>query len=454
MTNFIKTLAPFAINHGRLNGVLPSLILAQGILESAWGTSDLATKANNLFGIKASNWTGETYTKRTAEQRPDGSVYYINADFRSYDTYEGCVIDLCHKYTHGTGWEDFNRYEDVLNQADYKRATQAVKDAGYATDVNYPSKLNKLIEQHNLTQYDREVCTMVKIALDAGHGVNTPGKRTPDGEREWTFNNCVVNSAIKHLRIYEGVEVLRLDDETGRIDVPLSARTRKANDWGAHALVSVHHNANTGDWGDWTGTETYTYSADVPESERLAEIVQGGLLSAYGLRNRGLKKANFHMLRESRMPAILTEGGYMDSSIDIKKLRDTDVLEKAGQSIAESVAEYFNLSTKQKAITADQGNEVLYWAELLEGGSDGQQSWAYGMLQKFFNCTGDRLLIDPNQVKYLKTLIEKDDRGVRLWAKQELERYVDTNQVIYLATLLKESDGQRAWAAAQMPKYL
>lgn len=57
---FIKKLAPFAVKHGRASGVLPLLIIAQGILESAAGTSDLAINANNLFGIKkGSGWSGE-----------------------------------------------------------------------------------------------------------------------------------------------------------------------------------------------------------------------------------------------------------------------------------------------------------------------------------------------------------------------------------------------------------
>lgn len=155
--NFIDILAPFAIRHGQASGVLPSLILAQGILESGSGTSDLAVHANNLFGIKAgSGWTGPVYTKRTAEQRSDGTTYYIDADFRKYPSYEGCVIDLCHKYVNGTGWEDHNRYAAVLNQTDYKKITGAVYAAGYATDVNYPAKLNKLIEQYDLTKFDKE----------------------------------------------------------------------------------------------------------------------------------------------------------------------------------------------------------------------------------------------------------------------------------------------------------
>src|SRR5574344_2078797 len=97
------------------------------------------------------------------------------------------------------------------------------------------------------------------IAVDAGHGLHTAGKRTPDGEREWSFNNKVVIALIDELHRL-GLRTIRLDDPSGQRDVPLGERTRKANNAKADVLVSVHHNAvlRSG-WGNHTGTETYSY---------------------------------------------------------------------------------------------------------------------------------------------------------------------------------------------------
>lgn len=190
---------------------------------------------------------------------------------------------------------------------------------------------------------------MVKIAIDAGHGINTPGKRTPADEREWSFNTKVANAAIKYLNEYQDVTVIRLDDSTGKTDVPLRDRTNKANREKADALVSCHHNANTGKWGNWTGTETYTHTKAFSESEVIAKIVHKHIVKAYGLSNRGLKKANFHMLRETNMPSILIEGGFMDSRIDIKKMRDTKVLDAAGKAVATGLAEHFKLKKKTQS---------------------------------------------------------------------------------------------------------
>src|SRR5690606_34194235 len=196
---------------------------------------------------------------------------------------------------------------------------------------------------------------MVKIAIDAGHGGSgsTPGKRTPDGEYEWNFNNKVVKAAIKYLNEYKDVEILRLDDPTGKTDVPLKTRTDKANKWGADIIISYHHNALAGKWGTHGGTEVFTYIGEWPDAERLAKLTLERLLKAYGLRNRGLKKANFHMLRESKMPAILVEGGFMDSTIDIKKMRDDKVLDAAGKAVAEGAVDYFGLKKKESKPSTD-----------------------------------------------------------------------------------------------------
>lgn len=209
---------------------------------------------------------------------------------------------------------------------------------------------------------------MPTVAIEGGHagfGV-TPGKRTPAGEYEWDFNNKVVLAAIKYLNEYENVKIVRLDDPTGRTDLSLKARTDKANKAKADILVSIHHNANTGKWGSWGGTETYHYPGSTT-GKRLADIIQPKLCKVYGLTNRGVKSANFHMLRESSMPAVLTEGGFMDSTIDINKLRDDKVLNAAGKAIAEGVAEYLKLKKKETpskgASTVPKNNIEGHWAE-------------------------------------------------------------------------------------------
>ncbi|MEC5425807.1 N-acetylmuramoyl-L-alanine amidase [Virgibacillus sp. C22-A2] len=186
---------------------------------------------------------------------------------------------------------------------------------------------------------------MVKVAIGAGHGYYTPGKRSPADEREWSFNNKVVVAAMMYLNGYENVSIIRLDDPTGNTDVPLSDRTNNANNANADILVSYHHNAYTGEWGSWTGTETYHYPGS-SSGYSLAQKVHPGIVGSMGLRDRGIKNENFYMLRESNMPAILIEGGFMDSTIDIQKMRDDTVLDNTGKALADAIASHFGLEKK------------------------------------------------------------------------------------------------------------
>ena len=194
---------------------------------------------------------------------------------------------------------------------------------------------------------------MVKIALDAGHGKHTAGKRTPDGEREWTFNDKVLRACQTKLNEYQNVEILRLDDPSGETDVPLQARTDRANKWKADVLVSIHHNAmrSDGTWGGHGGVETFVQEKTASKASKdIAGRIHPRIVNAMGLRDRGVKTKNLHMTRESNMPAVLTEGGFMDSTTDIHALRSDTILRRQGEAIAEALAVYFKLVPKKEEV--------------------------------------------------------------------------------------------------------
>ena len=183
------------------------------------------------------------------------------------------------------------------------------------------------------------------IYYDAGHGKYTAGKRSPSGkfeEREWFFNDVVARAFANEMKNYKGVKTVRTDDPTGKRDVPLRERTNKANKAKADFYISFHHNAYLSKWGDHTGVETYYYKTST-KGKAIAREVQRAVVKAYGLTDRGIKTANLHITRETNMPAVLVEGGFMDSNIDIKKLRDRKVLQNAGKEIAKAVAKHFKL---------------------------------------------------------------------------------------------------------------
>ena len=144
-------------------GILASVSLAQFILESGYGKSELAQNANNCFGMKKSlsgntwgnsTWDGVSiYTKKTQEQNPDGSYETIAADFRKYPCVEDSIADHS-AYLLGAMNCSRKRYEGIAGMTDYKAAAQLIKDGGYATSLSYVQNLCGIIERWNLTQYD------------------------------------------------------------------------------------------------------------------------------------------------------------------------------------------------------------------------------------------------------------------------------------------------------------
>ncbi|WP_335871979.1 N-acetylmuramoyl-L-alanine amidase [Bacillus sp. 2205SS5-2] len=190
---------------------------------------------------------------------------------------------------------------------------------------------------------------MVKLVLDAGHSLKTPGKRTPDGEHEWSFNNQQLLACERYLQRYEGVKIIRVDDPTGKRDIPLKERTDKSNAFGADAYVSFHNNALSFEWDNHEGMETFSYIGRNPKSEKLQRAIHKHLIKATKNKNRGMKEADFHVLRETKnCAAVLCESFFMDSRTDIKKLRDKQYLKATGEAIAKGIVECYGLKKKPK----------------------------------------------------------------------------------------------------------
>lgn len=146
---FIDKIGKMATLDMKNTGILASLTIAQAILESGWGESTLTVNANNLFGIKATiAWKGKVYDIDTKECYDGSTFVIVNATFKAYDSWADSVAD------HSALLTGSSRYAKVVGETDYKVACQAIKDAGYATDPSYPSKLITLIEQYKLYEFD------------------------------------------------------------------------------------------------------------------------------------------------------------------------------------------------------------------------------------------------------------------------------------------------------------
>ena len=143
---FIESVAEGAIEGWNEYGVLPSITVAQAILESGWGSSTLSTQAHNLFGIKGS-YNGNYVTMSTREVI-NGQSVYVNAAFRAYANNSESVED------HGNFLYSNSRYSNLLGDTSYTDVAQKLSQDGYATDPYYASSLISLVKTYDLIQLD------------------------------------------------------------------------------------------------------------------------------------------------------------------------------------------------------------------------------------------------------------------------------------------------------------
>jgi N-acetylmuramoyl-L-alanine amidase len=194
----------------------------------------------------------------------------------------------------------------------------------------------------------------MKIQIDAGHGPNTPGKRSPDDSlREYQFNSATARYVAAILKEdYEGVEV-RTDTFNDGEDVPINERYKKANAWPADVFVSIHANANgSGAWDSARGVETLVDYRKPAQAVALARMVQEKLVRATGLLDRGLQyRDNVGVLNFSKMTAILVECGFMTNKDEAALLKSDSYRQKCAAAVVAGLVEFYGLKKKATATT-------------------------------------------------------------------------------------------------------
>ena len=208
---------------------------------------------------------------------------------------------------------------------------------------------------------------MFKIALNAGHGLNTPGKRClkaidENETREWTLNSRICNYIEKYLKDYEGYSLIRLDDTSGKTDITLKTRTNKANSFGADFYLSIHHNAGiNGKSGGGVIAIVYKNIVDGSPTYAWQKALYDRIIKATALkgnRSNPLQKQDLHEVRESRMPAVLLECGFMDSATDTPIILTDGFAKKTAKAICEVLVEKGGLKKKSTAAKTVKANTV------------------------------------------------------------------------------------------------
>jgi len=207
-----------------------------------------------------------------------------------------------------------------------------------------------------------------RIALTAGHYMGTYGKRCmksldPNETREWWLNDRIADKVEKLLKGYTGYELIRTDDTTGQKDISLDARTNAANNFKADFYLSIHHNAGIGGKSGG-GIVAIVYSNASAESLAWQKDLYNALIDATGLRgNRSspLAKQNLHEVRETNMPAVLLELGFMDSPTDVPVILTEKYADQCAAAIVKVLIKRGGLREKPADVKpADTPPNVFY----------------------------------------------------------------------------------------------
>ena len=192
-----------------------------------------------------------------------------------------------------------------------------------------------------------------KIALTAGHYLNTPGKRCmksldSNETREWVLNDRIADKVEKLLQRYTGYELIRTDDTTGKKDVSLTARTNAANNFKADFYLSIHHNAGI-NGGNGGGIVAIVHPNASAKSVEWQKDLYNELIVETGLKgNRAtpLAKMNLHEVRETNMPAVLLELGFMDSATDVPVILTEKFADQCAKAIVKVLVKRGGLKEK------------------------------------------------------------------------------------------------------------
>lgn len=261
---FIKMVAPYAVNASRLYGYPASVLIAQACLETGYGQGnncEILVKWGNLLGMKASLlndtwdsdwWDGRNATKRTPEHYASGFTIITDA-FRVYSNgsdngFQDCFNDYCQfmrdaRYSKGGAY----KYRDVLAMKNPATVIQAVSMRGYATDPAYAPSVMRIIKENDLTKYDKEAKAV-------------PAPSIIENKHFGTHNTKERTSGIKYLVLhYEG------------------------NDGDAAANIDYYNSPSVGTSADYfVGFSGDCRQYNMKIESRACQAIGGGKQSKYG----------------------------------------------------------------------------------------------------------------------------------------------------------------------------
>jgi N-acetylmuramoyl-L-alanine amidase len=268
---------------------------------------------------------------------------------------------------------------------------------------------------------------MFKLALNAGHGLKTAGKRCkksldPNQTREWVLNSRICEKIEMLLKEYTGYDLLRLDDPTGKKDISLKVRTNSANNFGADFYLSIHHNAGV-KGGSGGGVVNFVYTKPSKEALEWQKDLYDAIIektSLKGNRSIPLAKKNLHECRESKMPCVLIECGFMDSKTDVPIILTEEFADQVASACVEVIVKKAKLKKRtEKTETPKKKNKILEWQKLavkdgfkFKNGVNGVWGEECEEIAKKAICKKRKLFKYRNLTKFIQNAVGVEDDGL------------------------------------------
>lgn len=205
---------------------------------------------------------------------------------------------------------------------------------------------------------------MFKLALSAGHWVGTykgcPKSLDPNQTDEWTLNSRICNKMQAILNDYDGIEVLRTDDTTGKTNILLADRCKAANKWKANFYLSVHHNGGI-NGGKGGGIVAFIHPNASKASKEWQTALYDAAVAATGLKgNRANPKPtkNLQEMREANMPSVLMECGFMDSATDCPIILTDEYADKISQAFCDVIIKRSGAVKKEESVKTEPPDQL------------------------------------------------------------------------------------------------
>lgn len=361
--NFIESVAQGAINGWTKYGVLPSVTVAQAILESGWGQSALSTQAHNLFGIKGS-YNGQYVTMQTREVY-NGQSYYIYDNFRKYANNSESVED------HGNFLYSNSRYANLLGDQSYASVARKLQADGYATDPSYASSLIKLVEMYNLTQLDNIAFSGKQPVINNKNDYNYSNSGNADSSNGYyTVQSGDTLSGI----------ALKFSTTSSKLAQLNSISNPNLIYVGQHLLVNQSSNSNSSSSGQSSSTTTNTEASAASYTVKSGDTLSG-IASQYNTTVNQIVSLNqlsnpnlIYVGQVLKLKNSQTTNSSSSSSSSTAATTAGTYTVKAGDTLSAIASRYSTSSSTLASLNSLSNPNLIYVGQVLKVSSNASTS--------------------------------------------------------------------------------